>query len=465
LFSPAPLLFCAGIHRYSPDCGEHIGAAGATRLRVAALAFGVLAGLVASLILALGGLDVAANLGTAGDRQAQAIRFGLFVVANLSVFGAALTLAAPLAGAVFLLLGAVAWVGAALLMHHSTDLVLILPPALMLVAAIFGVIAHFRRPQPVEAEEPEVEIYAPQRPQRGARRADTMGTEEAEEDEEEEEVGIPAFAAEQRSEPSVRGTFDDDRGRPQNAEWNPRKRQPPPPRAKPAFRPIEEEYEDDEPSGFSRFALGLSGILSFGLYAALAGAAVLIFWSVRNDAAAPAVTVADAPAVSSSAEPAPSSASSSEPNRLPSTTETLTPILGGEPIREVATSGTAPSTTPSELVAETATSQEPGTFGAVSLPDGPVTIPALSDDFTNEPDSTPLPPVSAAPPSLPQDDPSSEEPAPLDLEAAQPEPPSVAPPGQALPRSVPLRMAAMRAAAGTGPTAVATPPTNSNTGL
>ena len=51
-------------------------------MRVAALAFGILAGLVASLILALGGLDVAADLGATDDRQSQAIRFGLFVIGS-----------------------------------------------------------------------------------------------------------------------------------------------------------------------------------------------------------------------------------------------------------------------------------------------------------------------------------------------------------------------------------------------
>ena len=132
-------------------------------MRVAALAFGILAGLVASLILALGGLDVAADLGTADDRQAQAIRFGLFVIGNLGFFGAALALAAPLAAAVFLVLGAIACVGAALLMHHTTDLVLITPPALLLVAAIFAVIAHIRRPRPADPEDSDVEIIAPAR--------------------------------------------------------------------------------------------------------------------------------------------------------------------------------------------------------------------------------------------------------------------------------------------------------------
>jgi hypothetical protein len=425
-------------------------------LRVAALAFGVLAGLVASLILALGGLDVSADVAGAGDRQGQAIRFGLFVIGNLGVFGAALVLAAPLAGAVFLILAGIAWVGASLLMGHSTDLVLITPPALLLIATVFAAIAHFRRPRPVDDEAPDVEILSPTSPERG-RPSDMM-------DAEDEEVGIPAFAAaEQKPEPALRSAFDDDRGPPQATDWNPRKRPPPPPRAKPAFRPIEEEYEDDEPSGFSRFALGVSGVLSFGLYAALAGAAVLIFWSVRNEPEAPAATVAEAPAISSSSvAPAPSS---SEPERLPTTEETLQPILTAEPIRQVDTSGTAPSATPTELVAETATSQEPGTFGTVSLPDGPVAIPALSDDFSSDDEATALPPVSADAPSLPAEEPVSEEPVPLELEAARPEP-SVAAPGQPLPRPVPLGMAAQRAVAGTGPVLVAAPPANANnTGL
>ncbi len=86
-------------------------------------------------------------------------------------------------------------------------------------------------------------------------------------DDEEDEDQVPVFAAEAEPPPS---RFDDDRRAPADDDWNPRRRAPPPPRTKPPFRPIEDEY-DDEPSGFSRFALGLSSVLSFGLYAALAG--------------------------------------------------------------------------------------------------------------------------------------------------------------------------------------------------
>ena len=426
-------------------------------MRVAALALGILAGLVASLILALGGLDVAADVGPAVDRQAQAIRFGLFVIGNIGVFAAALALAAPLAAAGLLLLAAVAWVGAALLMHHTTDLVLITPPALLLVAAVFAAIAHFRRPRPAaddDIEDTAPEILTPQR----AEEEDVSELPEGE-----EEVGIPAFATEARAEPSVRSAFDDDRVRSLDSDWNPRRRRPPPPRAKPAFRPIEDEY-DDEPSGFARFAQGLSGVLSFGLYAALAGAAGFIFWSMRNEAEAPAVTVAEAPAVSSSIDLLPPPSSSAE-DRLPSTEARLEPILTGEPIREVATSPTAPSTTLSELVAEAAPSREAAGFGAISLPDGPVLVPRLADDFASDDTSgaptVSLPPFSSEPPTeLPV-----VEPEPLDLQAPQPEP-SVAAPGQPLPRPMPLGMAALRAGPAFGATPVAASPSNANnTGL
>ena len=426
-------------------------------MRVAALALGVLAGLVASLILALGGLDVAAAVGANADRQAAAIRFGLFLIGNLGIFGAALALAAPLAGAIFLILGAVAWLVAAFVLRQTVDLVLITPPALLLLATVFAIVAHIRRPRR-EAEfedDPDVEILGPERSERAAPRPSAMMDDE----EEDEEVGVPAFAADSRSGAAPQAARED--------EWNPRKRQPPPPRARPAFRPIEEEY-DVEPSGFSRFAMGVSGFLSFGLYAALAGAAVLIFWNARNAGEQPAAVVAEAPVASISAEP-----SSSEEPRLASSDETLTPILGGEPIRDVMSTPTAPSTSPSELVAETATSSEP-TF--ITMPTDEVTVPTLSDDFVSEDGLPSLEGTSPSEPSLEipslPSEPSSEEPTPVELEpqptAASNVAPTVVPEGMAWPRLVPMPIAAQRTAPGTGPTTVRVdpPPSNNNsTGL
>ena len=98
-------------------------------MRIAALAFGVLAGLVASFILALGGLD-ASELAHLDARQMQLVTFGLFVIANLGVMGAGLVLAAPLAGIILFVVGALGWLGAGLAMHHGPDYVMLTPPGI-----------------------------------------------------------------------------------------------------------------------------------------------------------------------------------------------------------------------------------------------------------------------------------------------------------------------------------------------
>ena len=436
-------------------------------MRVAALAFGVLAGLVASLILALGGLDVAADPSSAADRQSQAIRFGLLVIGNLGIFGAALTLAAPLAGGAVLLLGAIAWVGAALLMHHSTDLVLVTPPALLLIAAALAFVAHFRRPHPDESEDADEDdqIVAPARGERSPRPSATIGPDD-------EEVGIPAFAAAQaRPAPPARSAPDGDHLRSRDEDWDPRRRQPPPPRARPAFRPIEEDDDDeaDEASGFSRFAMGISGMLSFGLYAALATALVLVVWNFgRTTSDDPAVAVADATASTEhEADTAASAPPATEPPPILSQEPTLEPILTGEPIRQTEATPTAPSASPSELVAAAAPSQEPNTFGAAGLSDGTATLPMLSDDFAAE-EEVPLPTIPSGSPDLAAEA-TAASPADIDpLPAAEPRPePTTPAPGQVWPHPVPAAIAAQRLAPGTGPTAVSIsrPANSDNTGL
>lgn len=432
-------------------------------MRVAALAFGVLAGLVASLILALGGLDVGADLAGAADRQSQAVRFGLLLIGNLGVFGAALVLASPLAGAIVLVLGALAWVGAALFTHHTTDFVLITPPALLLISAVLAGIAHFRRSAKDEGEddEPDVEIIAPDRGRADQRRPSDMM------DEEEEEMGLPAFAAEAQPPPSR--DFEDDRLGPQGDNWNPRRRQPPPPRTKPAFRPIEEEY-DDEPSGFSRFALGLSSVLSFGLYAALAGAAVLVMWNLRDSGSQPpAAVVAEAPTSSAS--------SSSEARALPSlpaapalsseppATPTLAPTLTAE--AEASRETTLPSLSPSSPEATSpslaVSAPQPDGFGEVTL--GPDGLPTLSDSFDSAPTA-----ASSAEPTAPTPEPSLEPQGassePVVAAAEPPQTASVPAPGQPFPRLGSVQMAALRQSASPGVRTVATPsPPANNTGL
>lgn len=376
-------------------------------MRVAALAFGVFAGLVASLILALGGLDVPPELAAPDSRQEQAIRFGLFVIANLGVFGAALALAAPLASAVVLGLAAIAWVAAALLLRHSTDLVLVTPPALLLLAAIPALIAWFRGREAPE-DEPDLEIVPPPRP---ARHAPLI----VDADDEPPEIAMPAFAAAPEPDelPPARFTPALDE------EWNPRRRRPPPPSARAAFRPVEvedDEDDDDEPSWFARFALGLSSVLSFGLYAGLAVAVLLLVWTLRDvGTEPPAVAVADsAPVLSSVAPPAPSAAS--EP-------PALAPILAAPPqapLLAAAPDGEADDTE----------AADDADFGDVIISGDPLAPPRL-----------------AAPNTLAVPEP-AQEPAP---EPAEPEPPppepSVAAPGRPVPYPMPPGMAVLRAAA------------------
>ena len=114
-------------------------------MRIAALAFGVVAGLIASLILALGGLDLGPFGDAAANRQLQLTRFALYVIANLGVFGAGLVLAVPLGGAIVFVVGALAWGVSASMLHPGSLLVVIVPPLLLLIAAALSVVAHFSR--------------------------------------------------------------------------------------------------------------------------------------------------------------------------------------------------------------------------------------------------------------------------------------------------------------------------------
>jgi hypothetical protein len=428
-------------------------------LRVAALAFGVLAGLVASLILALGGLDVAPSTFSA-DRQVQAVRFGLFLIGNVGMFAAALVMASPLAGAILLVLGAIAWVGAALLMHHSTDLVLVTPPSLLLIAAILAFIAHFRRPAMAASE---AEILAPLADERPVADNLDAGPEPA--------MTIPAFAAEPpASRASPLRSSDDPFPRVAADDWDPRKRRPPPPRTKPDFRQPDDE-DEDEPSGLARFALGFSSVLSFGLYAALAGAAVLVFWGLRGEAEKPAIVVADVPTISSSSAPpsttpspssseaalapalpvpaAPSSASSEPASQLP-------------PVRSV----DAPVS-----VAAAPSSEE--SFGDVLTSDDPLAPPRLTDNSGLPFDGTAS--SSEPPPAAPVE---LEPSAPVELEAPEPSseplPAEVEPPlaaagtadtGALLPFTMSARMAALRTAPGTGPTDAPPSPATNDSGI
>ncbi len=413
-------------------------------MRIAALAFGVLAGLIASLILALGGLDVASAGPT--DRTAQAIRFFLVIVGNIGFFGGALTLAIPLAGAILLVAGALAWVAAALLLSAS-NLVLITPPLLLLFAAIPAFVAHFRTPRETP---PEPEILAPLRPSRRSE----------EEAFDEPEVDMPSFG-----EPPRRGpTFSDaPRARASafatpgadaprdHRDWNPGKKRPVPPRARPAFRRPDVE-EDDDDSPFSRFALSASSILSFGLYAALAGAALLVVWTLRGpEPDAAAVATADAPVLSavSSAEPSQEPAVSPV---LPALSSEPAPVrtVGAPPVAAAAAAagalfGNGSAGTPAATTTGADAPQEE--FGEVVMSDDPLMPPRLTEAPGLPFDETAVASIPAGPQPL------ELEPVPETASVA-PLPPTV---GPMMPYTMTPQMAALRTAAATGPTIVATP--------
>lgn len=381
------------------------------------------------MILALGGLDVAPVV---ADRQAQAIRFALFVIGNLGIFGAALALAAPLAGAIFMLLGALAWLGAGLLLHRATDLALLTPPAILLVAAILAFVAWWRRPRDLpEADDAEPDETDEPEPRRRAEAPAAAA------------VAIPAFAVEPhavRTQPE--GRAEPARGLPPlpaNEDWNPRRRRPPPPRATAQFRDLDEEededeYEDDEGLG-ARFARGATSLLSFGLYAGIAAAVLIGLWTFRDSLTEPEpVTFA---------ETEPSAAAPAESAAEP----VLVPILPSAQPEPAAPSAPA-------LVAETGTDADEDDFGDLVLPSDPNAAPRLGEAT---PGGAPAAPalVSAGPPSVetlaPEPEPAAA--APADSDPAGLPPPTGTP---TVARNMPLlmspRMAALRTAPGTGPT-------------
>ena len=408
-------------------------------MRFAALAFGVVAGLVASLILALGGLDPT-MLAHFDPRQLSLLKFGLFVVANLGVLGAGVVLAAPLAGAILFIAGALAWIVAAILLRHGPDYVLITPPALLLVGFALALVAFLRRPQRRMAAryyDDEDEGIPPIRAAMSDQR-----TGEDEPDEEEEPSGTPVRAgffgqggtatparveAGVPSQPALRSYDepDDDFRAPRDDNWRPGSRRPPP-RQKPMFR--DSEDDDEEETGFSRFARGFSSVASFGLYAALAGAAVLIFLNLRTldrttpaaakiDAQSSQIAVASAPRpaapiLGSSSSAPPQVVAVAEPPSLP-TTNLITaaptledsPMVAPGPATLANTAASEPITSPGGLVV------------AETPPPLASSLPALA------------PPSSAAPPA-------ADEPAPA---------PTVGTPANPMPFPVLPEMAAERA--------------------
>ncbi len=454
-------------------------------MRYAALAFGVVAGLVASFILALGGLDAAAIFHA--DRPMQLASFGLYIIANLGVLGAGIVLAAPLVGAILFLVGAISWVGAAIFLRHGPDFVMLTPPALLLVALAFSVAAYLRRsraalpqvladdiddeqdeeadededeeepeqrvgptrrrappppapaPAPEELELPEVAVGAgffgqggtamplqpeappeprpvPQRPVAQPYRPPQPQQQQAAQrpspqfQARQAEVPPPRAQAQQMplrgpADPQIRANEDPD-------DWRPGRRRPAPPRATPMFRQPEDleeedEYEDDEESGFSRFSRVAASILTFCLYTALAGGAALLVWNAR-DIGHPTASKVETPsvaAISSSAEPA-------------------APVLSSS--REAAQPAPQPAASVAAADLPALTSEFPPSDAGLAL--------------LAQPTDTPPPAASAAP--------ASSEPA-ISVAAASEPPPAAEEPvvptvGAMMPDDMPARMAAER---------------------
>lgn len=293
-------------------------------MRIAALALGIVAGLVASLILALGGLDALTI--AADERQLSLIRFGLFIVANFGVLGAGVVLAAPLAGSILLVLAALAWIIAAAILHHGPDYVMLTSPGLLVAAAVLAFLAYLRG-------RGDRRFTQADRAGRRALEDDEIAQEP--EDEDEDEGGAVAvgasFFGDHGTATPMRGAMGRtpepppsafDRGAAAGENWEPIRRRVEPPRTKPMFRSPEEEY--DEEGSFSRAARLISSVLSFGLYAGLAAAAALIVVNLRDGDARPTVTRIEASAASTAA-PSSLPSSSTPPLEVATTAPTLTP--------------------------------------------------------------------------------------------------------------------------------------------
>jgi hypothetical protein len=429
-------------------------------LRIAALASGILAGLLASLILALGGLDPALLHGA----DPRYVALGLSLIASLAIFAAAFVLANALAGAVLMVLAGAAWVGAAIALRHGPDLQLIAPPALLLVGAVLAGAAFLRRNRHLAV--PRLELPSAEAVDDAP--LDAPGLFAAEPEPYAEPIPELAPLPGYEAPPDLRPGPDED--------WRPGKRRPPPPRQEPVFREPDEDVEFEEESPLRRFARGLSGVLSFGLYGALATAAVLVYIDVRSDgsgSAAP-VQIAEAEPViaSSSAPPAAAPASVLPPaaSLAPSgpalpdsgalSEDPTTRLLAGDvagstespPLRQVGpgTIFAAPEQAASSASFETALATTASSSFEPPSSSGPLAAAMSSASSASEvpmqlqPENLLDPAASAS---------SSAEPPPQPAQQ-----PGVAAPGGVMPFTMAPQMAAERAQPSPGPTAARSPP-------
>jgi hypothetical protein len=344
-----------------------------------------------------------------GDRQIQLISFALFVVANLGIFGAALVLAAPLAGGIFLIVSAVAWATAAAILKSSLYVILT-PPALLLVGAALAIVARIRAPRGFEM---------PRRRQTAMAASDGLDMADSRSSQADDGYGVPGARVgagffgqggtamplqPQQPDDGLGGLSQSDQMRSDPGDWRPGSRRPPPPRQKRMFRDDDEEDDEDEESGFSRFARSLSGVLSFGLYAALAGAAVLIIWNVRTgELGRPAAAKVEASSVAVAANIGPQSSAPASP----SASAPAAPVLSSaEPGPSVAAADAqTPPASGQEPVSLVSGIQQNRGLGGVVVQDGVEPPPrTLTADASSNPEST----ASSVPPSSASEQPASD---------------------------------------------------------
>jgi hypothetical protein len=304
---------------------------------------------------------------------------------------------------------------------------------LLLVAAAFGLVAFLRRPQrEYDDYDDDERAMATQRAAMAASRND--------QDEEDDQSGVAVGASffgeggtatpmhgamsRRQPDPSMRRAPDDD--------WQPVRRRTEPPRQRPMFRPVEDEY-DEEP-GFWRVSRITSSILSFGLYGALVAAAVLIFLNLRTADTRPAAAKieASAPVSRASSSAAPRVAAAPTLSQAPSSAQAAA----------VAPALIAPSTV-----------LPPSSFEP--------SAPAVAEASEAAPSSAPPPASSApAPSSAAASSASSAEPPPEDLTLG--EPPAS---GPLMPFAMSPQMAAARSGPATRRPAPATPAPRGDAGL
>ncbi len=382
-------------------------------MKIAALVLGALAGIVASLILALGGMEItAATLGGLGDRQIAGARFTLILIPNIVLLGAGLSLAYPRIAAIPLLLATLLWAVGAIVLGHRADLVLAVPTALMLIAAIVAFLAGMfaaRRASSAAAFD-EARLALAERDEPRAVDAEYEG-------EEADPSGVsvryvqPVSVSANGNTPRMQMDDDDQLGGLEGRSAIPgRLTGDAPPQARPSrqSRPIDPSFinpeDETEDSPWINLGRGVASVLNFALYAALAAGVLLATYNLaQRDGATtnvaalpPAETKAAPPATAAKVEalPAPAKvtpkAETAAPTTLPA--DTTAPVenpdrLASPPGLPLATDAAEPASESKPAVRTIEQPPPPETDQVVTI--SPRTgMPTLGEDPNEPPPDT-----------------------------------------------------------------------------